>query len=253
MNKKILIVSLFATLMLLAPMTSVVGVISKNTTSDNQPPNPPRIYGPHRGKVGVAYAFTFVTTDPDGDNVSYYVDWDDGTSTGWTHFYPSGLDCLCSHTWTKKGIYLIRCKANDTHGAESDWAEFYGFRVRENKTVTYVTVDNQPSVEDCDVSKNSLEITEEVEKSEVNEKNDYDCLPCALKEKIEKTKGKNVLFNNIKEHVENIIKKTSTYPPSHPICQMLSLLYGFCLMFGRIICAATIGVIYALICQGIFL
>jgi hypothetical protein len=149
MNKKILIASLFATLMLLVPMTSVAGVMSKNVTMDNQPPNPPRISGPTRGKVGVAYAFTFTSTDPDGDNVSYYVDWDDGTSYGWTDYVESGQDLWISHTWTKKGIYVIRCKANDTHGAESDWGEYYGFRVRENKTVTYVTVDNQPSVDDC--------------------------------------------------------------------------------------------------------
>jgi hypothetical protein len=100
---------------------------------------------------------------------------------------------------------------------------------------TKQSIINQPSVEDCDVSKNSLEITDEVEKSEVNKQNDYDCLPCVLK-----------------EYAENIIKKTSTYDPSDPICIMLSLLYGICLMGARIICAATIGVIYALICRDIF-
>jgi hypothetical protein len=47
---------------------------------------------------------------------------------------------------------------------------------------TKQSIINQPSVEDCDVSKNSLEITEEVEKSEVNKQNDDDCLPCVLKE-----------------------------------------------------------------------
>jgi len=137
MNKKILIASVFATLMLLVPMTSVVGVINKNATAGNQPPNPPTICGPTRGKVGVAYAFTFNAVDPDGDNVSYYVDWGDGTSYGWTDYIESGFDVMISHTWTKKGIYLIRCKANDTHGAESDWGIYYGFKVRENKTATH--------------------------------------------------------------------------------------------------------------------
>ena len=144
MNKKILIASIFATLMLLVPMTSVVGVISKNATMDNQPPNPPRIDGQTRGKVGVAYEFTFVTTDPDGDNVSYYVDWDDGNITNWTAFQSSGYPGYSeSHTWTQKGIYFVRCKANDTHGAESDWGIHYGIIVG-TKKVTHVTVDNQP-------------------------------------------------------------------------------------------------------------
>ena len=135
MNKKLLIASLFATLMLLVPMTSAVDVISKNATMDNQPPSAPDIDGRTRGKVGVSYEFTFATTDPDGDNVSYYVDWDDGTSYGWTDYIESGFDVKIAHTWTKKGIYLIRCKANDTHGAESDWA--YREFIVGTKTVTH--------------------------------------------------------------------------------------------------------------------
>jgi hypothetical protein len=70
-------------------------------------------------------------------------------------------------------------------------------------------------------------------------------------EKVEKIKEKNVLFNNIKEYVENIIKKTSTYDPSDPICIMLAMLYAFCLFFVRYICTSIIGSIYILLCKDV--
>jgi hypothetical protein len=132
MNKKILIATVFATLMLFVPMTSVVGVISKNVTMDNQPPNPPEIDGPPSGIVGKPYEFFFSAVDPDGDNVSFYIEWGDGTSTGWTRFYPPGMDCKCSHAWFKMLRYNLRAKAKDIHGNESDWGRM-SIRIPRNK------------------------------------------------------------------------------------------------------------------------
>jgi hypothetical protein len=34
-----------------------------------------RVIGPTSGRVGVEYTYTFVATDPEGDNVSYCIDW----------------------------------------------------------------------------------------------------------------------------------------------------------------------------------
>ncbi|GAG49194.1 unnamed protein product, partial [marine sediment metagenome] len=42
---------------------------------ENDPPDTPEIYGPTRHEVGVEYEYTFVTTDPDGDEIYYYIDW----------------------------------------------------------------------------------------------------------------------------------------------------------------------------------
>jgi len=89
----------------------------------NHPPDAPDIDGPVRGKPRVEYDFVFSTTDPEGDDVSYYVEWGDGTSNGWTDYYPSGADVLISHTWKKiDWDNIIRAKAKDIHGAESDWS-----------------------------------------------------------------------------------------------------------------------------------
>jgi len=87
----------------------------------NTPPDTPDIEGAAHGKPHVSYDFTVVTTDPDLDNVSYYIDWGDTTSTDWVGPFPSGEELTVSHIWDEKGTYLVKVKAQDSNGAESDW------------------------------------------------------------------------------------------------------------------------------------
>jgi len=89
--------------------------------SENQPPINPTITGPSEGKIKVATDYNFTTTDPDGDEVYYFIDWDDQTNSSWIGPYPSGDVVNKSHTWSKKGDYTIKAKAKDINGNESDW------------------------------------------------------------------------------------------------------------------------------------
>jgi hypothetical protein len=84
-------------------------------------PNTPTITGPARGKIGVSYLYSFVTTDPDGDMIYYLVDWGDNTTSDWLGPYASGTQGSSLHSWTTKGTYTIRIKAKDTSGVESIW------------------------------------------------------------------------------------------------------------------------------------
>jgi len=86
------------------------------------PPNPPFITGPTNGKTGEEYSYSISTTDPDDDNIFYYVEWDDGTNTGWQGPYPSGTRITLNHTWTIQGTFTIKAKAKDENDSESDWA-----------------------------------------------------------------------------------------------------------------------------------
>jgi len=93
------------------------------TIVENEPPNAPTIEGETSGKPGTSYPYTFTSTDPDGDQVSYYIKWDDGSITDWTAFQASGPPGYSeSHTWDDQGTYNITAKAKDTYGVESDWA-----------------------------------------------------------------------------------------------------------------------------------
>jgi len=89
---------------------------------DNQPPEPPEIGGPSNGIVGQEYTFYFSTVDPEGHNVSFYVEWGDGTIDGWSEYVESGGAIGFSHAWFKQDNYFIRCKAKDILGKESDWS-----------------------------------------------------------------------------------------------------------------------------------
>jgi len=95
------------------------GVVIVTGGGQNLPPNKPTIDGPTSGKAGVILNYTAVTSDPEGDNVSYYFDWGDGTNTGWLAFVNSGIIEHQSHSWTTKGTYTISVKARDPSLAES--------------------------------------------------------------------------------------------------------------------------------------
>jgi predicted NAD-dependent protein-ADP-ribosyltransferase YbiA (DUF1768 family) len=68
------------------------------------------------------YNYTVSATDVDGDNVSYYITWGDGTNSGWLGPFASGVATIAGHTWTNKGTYTVMAKAKDSHDAESAWA-----------------------------------------------------------------------------------------------------------------------------------
>jgi glutaredoxin len=103
--------------------TSTAGPIWQFTTSTavNNPPNTPVITGPPKGKPSVDYTYNFTATDPDGNQISFYVDWGDNTSTGWLGPYASGYLLTVNHQWAEKGTYLVKAKVKDEHGLESDW------------------------------------------------------------------------------------------------------------------------------------
>ena len=88
------------------------------------PPSNPIIKGPNSGNAGNSYPYTFSSTDPNGDQVSYFIDWNDGTTSGWTPFQASGTVYSESHTWSSPGTYLIKAQAKDTNGAVSGITTF---------------------------------------------------------------------------------------------------------------------------------
>jgi hypothetical protein len=89
--------------------------------NNNNPPNTPTITGEINGKIKTSYYYRIQTTDPNQNNVQYCVDWGDDTNVT-TDFYESGKQISISHTWITEGTYMVKVKAVDEYGAESDWA-----------------------------------------------------------------------------------------------------------------------------------
>jgi hypothetical protein len=113
------------------------GPIWQFTTSavPNGPPNSPTIKGPTTGKVGVEYNWTFTYIDPNNDEITYIVQWDDGCgSQEWVGPYPSGEEVTLSHTYSREGTFTIYSMAMDIYNAESDWSEL-GVTMPRNKAI----------------------------------------------------------------------------------------------------------------------
>ena len=85
-------------------------------TPTNLPPGAPDIDGPTNGAAGTSYPYTFTSTDPEDEDVSYYIEWGDGSTTDWTAFQASGTSYSGSHTWSTEGTYTITAKAKDANG-----------------------------------------------------------------------------------------------------------------------------------------
>jgi hypothetical protein len=98
----------------LAELTAPSGV--------SNPPQTPTITGPTLGGIDASYVYEVVTTDPDGDPVSYFVDWGDTTSSGWFGPFSSGAPATASHAWTSPGTYLVQARARDIFHATSNWS-----------------------------------------------------------------------------------------------------------------------------------
>jgi hypothetical protein len=102
----------------------VVGINTMKTTSDNNPPEKPGISGPSYITAEDEYIYGFEITDPEGDNVYYFVDWGDGTYSGWIGPYYSGTEAAAHHTYALQGAVTIHAKAKDNFNAESVWATY---------------------------------------------------------------------------------------------------------------------------------
>jgi len=96
------------------PLTVVI------SSGENQPPSIPIITGPTSGMIKTSYNYTLNSTDPDGDDITYLIDWGDGDTD--IASGESNEEVTLKHTWSSQGNYIIKAKAKDVQGAESDWA-----------------------------------------------------------------------------------------------------------------------------------
>ena len=111
------------------------------TILPQNPPNPPVVEGDEEGTENVEVTFTVNTTDPEGDQVSYYVDFGDGNNSGWLDLVDPGDKLLITYTYETPGEYKVKAKAKDAYGFESEYGEEHN-----------ITINEQPPVKDIKIS-----------------------------------------------------------------------------------------------------
>lgn len=92
------------------------------TISNIVPLAPAAPTGPAAVTNSVYNAYTVSTTDPEGDQIKYTIDWGDGTSL-MSGTMNSGTAYINSHRWSAPGDYYVKARATDTAGGVSDWSE----------------------------------------------------------------------------------------------------------------------------------
>jgi len=107
-----------------------------NHTGSNPPAKPQKPQGPTGGKPGKTLTYCTSTTDPDGDDVYYWVDWGDDTNTGWIGPYSSGEEVCFDHVWELEGTYLVKVKAKDFYVTISEWSDPLSVTIPRSKGIS---------------------------------------------------------------------------------------------------------------------
>jgi hypothetical protein len=129
------------------------------TSATGTPPTAPNVAagsvavgGNSSCTVGEPYTINFSSTDPQGEQVKYGVDWDDsGTIEEYvpsSGFVSSGTQEAASRTFAKAGVKDIRVIAIDTDGAASTWTTFATSCTGESTTTADIIEAGGTDVED---------------------------------------------------------------------------------------------------------
>jgi hypothetical protein len=103
--------------------TSDLWLLKIEGYSINLPPDAPEIDGPIHGLINIYYIWSFTATDPDDDNIYFYIDWGDGTILDWDGSYESGEEVNFSHKYEDIGEFAIKAKAKDEFGNEGNFSQ----------------------------------------------------------------------------------------------------------------------------------
>ncbi len=84
-------------------------------------PTVPEIVGPKKCRPDVLYNFTFKSESPLGRDLFYWIEWADGSNSGWLGPFDSGVEITESHSWDTVGKYPIQARTKDINGLVSCW------------------------------------------------------------------------------------------------------------------------------------
>jgi len=101
----------------------------------NNPVNKPVITGPTSGKTSTRYEYTFIATDPDNNDVYYYIEWGDDNVEEWIGPYASGEKVTIKHRWNEQGTYIVKAKSKDVFDEESNWEHLEVSMTRNKRSI----------------------------------------------------------------------------------------------------------------------
>lgn len=119
---------------------------SANTTiyiHNNPPDTPTKPDGPSRMRPREETTYITFLNDSNGDQIYYLWDWGDDSDQEWIGPVNSGENISSGHVWNSRSKFVIKVKARDEHGAESDWSEpltIWGSKVKSNTFNNFLSI-----------------------------------------------------------------------------------------------------------------
>ncbi|KYK21810.1 hypothetical protein AYK24_08675 [Thermoplasmatales archaeon SG8-52-4] len=74
---------------------------------------PPSIYGPIKGQPTKQYNYSFITYDPESDDIWLFIDWNDSEVEDWIGPYKSGEEVVVGHIWKEENNYKVTARSKD--------------------------------------------------------------------------------------------------------------------------------------------
>jgi hypothetical protein len=102
----------------------------------NNAPDTPNLNGPTNWNINEEYTCTVKTTDPNGEQIYYKIDWGDGSLTDWIGPFNSGNETTLKHKFTNQADYKIRVKAKDINGYQTSWTNPLTVSIPRSKILT---------------------------------------------------------------------------------------------------------------------
>jgi len=103
------------------------------------PPLKPSISGETYfvGDINHEFEYSIYSKDINGDVIYYFVDWGDGTDSGWIGPYESGEEVIVNHVWGVHGTHKIQVQAKDVNNQMSRIKELQLTFLRKNRSWSF--------------------------------------------------------------------------------------------------------------------
>jgi len=112
------------------PFVVIVCLLALAGCSKNRPPLVPSLLVPTIAERGDSVRACVFSYDREGDSLTFFVEWGDGTESGWVGPVPSATEYGLTHAYEDTGVFYVRAKAKDaTH--ETGWSDTSFIRVGE--------------------------------------------------------------------------------------------------------------------------
>ena len=125
------------------PLSSADAAILGNALPQDPNNHPPSIVSKPAGsptaEAGTPSSYTFEATDEDNDTVSYFIQWGDGSTTGWSGWTSLQVPFTTSHAYECQGTYEISALVKDEHGAVSAVTSIQSVAVSGNCSPSFLT------------------------------------------------------------------------------------------------------------------